>query len=596
MAWTLSRLFQPAPPARRPSQSSPVATALTLASGNEEHDHMLAIQPRGIKRRAEDDKEVIKAGFNLEYNSSKVVPSISKMHNDSVSTRPAGQHLLHFPQSIQRSIYSFVLVDEDPYRVSADGKILAKPVVSWEIGEDNKLVEKQPADADGLPKRGAPGLLTVCTQIRELAIPILYVGNSFLISVSNFDAVATQPFWKRFDTHCRQAHKNPILLAGYASKTGFLTALQAKSATLLQFLDRDRSLEGNETETANFAIHRLSYPPTIPLTPGTLQIALAYEPNWKNLLTWLTGCLQGGLPSYALEDPKVRREFKSIESLFNITKLYSPAQMEDFLKTIETHRGHLICDDDRWAEDIKGTAVDETQTLEHATPVVSEAPKAKDVDGTRKQGYSTPTVSPCESPSQQLVFSSSPPVMSSTVSTCEVKKVTKKNVPIRDSLGRMPGRKWKKVVRIGSDHERVEVVNSDAEDDDVELEVVAHVNKKRKISGAGQVEDDVEFEEDGKTAACAEDEEDGVSEENDVNEETYNKEENGEKGLEAEDEENEEDEEYQVDESDEENEDDEDDRGAEVANQTKAEHPSSDVEDDHDENRCQAEGAEKDGN
>ncbi|PIA90374.1 hypothetical protein CB0940_10953 [Cercospora beticola] len=454
------------PPSPAPSQApSPAvdnsaAEIRTPAPEVDEEEYMLEVQPRGLKRKAGHEVgDISVRGFKVVYNSSKVIPAISKMHNDSVSTQPAGEHLLHLPESVQRLIYSFVLVDEAPYDVLPQGHLVPQPLVSWDITDSSQLVKRQHTKSDGTPIREAPGLLTACKQIRELAVPIFFFGNSFNIRVSNFDGLAIQPFWKLMDSHRQQAEKDPILLAGSHDELGFFEALQEKSTPLLDGLEDHISSRPTATKECEFTICRLNDPPTTSLTMGEIKCDLSYEPHWDNLLLWLRECIKGELPPFNpgdLSEHQDGHKLTSIEWLFQITKIYKPTEMDEFLKAIATHRGHLIRDDPRWAPSPQYEDIEESQTLRHATPQIS----------------------PRETPSKQFVFTSSPPLPQ--VSTTSRLGMGKGYQHARESLG--PAFRKSTSLASSSSGQRVEVKGSDDEEDSDEEELFCHTNKKRKIN------------------------------------------------------------------------------------------------------------------
>ncbi|GIZ49902.1 hypothetical protein CKM354_001291900 [Cercospora kikuchii] len=487
--WSSTSSKEPArPPSPAPSQApSPVVDNLaaevpTSTPENDKEDYMLDVQPRGLKRKADDDEEEIRIrGFKVVYNSSKVIPAISKMHNDSVSTQPAGEHLLHLPESVQRLIYSFVLVDEAPYDVLPQGQIVPQPVVSWDINDNNSLVKRHHNESDGSPLREAPGLLTVCKQVRELAVPIFFVGNSFNIQVSNFDGLAIQPFWKLMDSHRKKAETKPILLAGSHDEREFFEALLEKSAILLDGLDDHVSSLPTRITTSDFMIRRLYEAPTTPLEVGGIRCDLDYEPNWDNLLAWLIECLKGRLPLYVPGDLTHHREGRrlgAIELLFKATELYKPIDVDDFLKTIATHRGHLIRDDHRWAPPPEHEDVEESQTLRHTTPMES----------------------PRETPSKQLVFTSSPPLPQ--CSSTSKPQSSKGYQHARESLG--PAFRKSTSAASSSSDQRVEVRESDDEEDTDDEQLVCHTSKKRKIDTLVDLDGEPEDEDADKDGEAGE--------------------------------------------------------------------------------------------
>ncbi|PPJ50240.1 hypothetical protein CBER1_07180 [Cercospora berteroae] len=493
--WGSTSTKQPArPPSPASSQplspvmDSPAAEVPARASEKDEGDHMLEVQPRGLKRKAEnEDEEVHVRGFKVLYNSSKVIPAISRLHNQSVSTQPAGEHLLHLPASVQRLIYSFVLVDDAPYDVLPQGQIVPQPVVSWDVAENHRLVKKDHTKADGTPTRTAPGLLTACKQIRELAIPIFFVGNSFNIQVSNFDGLAIQPFWKPMDSHRQQAEKDPILLAGSYDEGEFFDALQEKSASLLEGLGDQVFSSAAHIKTDNFTICHLNDPPTTALPIRKIKCDLSHEPHWDNLLVWLRECIKGELPPYNpgdLSQHPNRHELTSIEWLFQITKMYQPTEMTEFLKAIATHRGHLIRDDPRWAPEPQHEDIEESQTLRHATPIESQR----------------------ESPSHQLIFHSSPPL--SKISNVSKLEMAKGYQHARESLGSAFQKSTS--AASSSSGQRVEVKDSDDEEDTDDEELFCHTGKKRKTNAVVDLDgqsDDGDADEDEKGDKHGSDEE-----------------------------------------------------------------------------------------
>lgn len=82
--------------------------------------------------------------------------------------------------------------------------MVRKPLVYYKIRENNRLVKKELKKQDGTPICRAPGILLVCKQVRELAVPIFYVGNSFEVRISNSYGEGIKEWWQRTETQCKQ--------------------------------------------------------------------------------------------------------------------------------------------------------------------------------------------------------------------------------------------------------------------------------------------------------------------------------------------------------------------------------------------------------
>lgn len=73
-------------------------------------------------------------------------------------------HILGLPAEIRNRVFSYVVVQDAAIVVTGDG-----------------------------PRE--PALLSTCTQIREETLTVYYTLNSFLLIVTDFDALPLMPFW-----------------------------------------------------------------------------------------------------------------------------------------------------------------------------------------------------------------------------------------------------------------------------------------------------------------------------------------------------------------------------------------------------------------
>lgn len=298
----------------------------------EDDPNPVADPSRCRKRKLDDDDDFMGHGSaEIVYNSSGACPDIASEHNKRVSNHPPKEHILHLPLLIQQLIYSIVLVSEDPYIVLSDGKMVPKPLVYYKIRENNRLVKKELKKHDGTPICRAPGILLVCKQVRELAVPIFYIGNSFKVRISNFYGEGIKEWWQRTEAQRKQAG----IESGPLDSNGTMHSVDQYSRNCKPAL-RDLEL----TSAA--------------LACGTITLHVAYEPNWQNLVTWLNSCIKGNLPKYIPTDLAHNVEghrLQTVAWLFNITEQYSRFDDQAFDKTIASHRGHLIRDDPGWSID-----------------------------------------------------------------------------------------------------------------------------------------------------------------------------------------------------------------------------------------------------
>lgn len=340
---------------------------------------------RGVKRPANDNlMEVDVEDTDFEYNSSGVCPKDSvsappspiphpanilhdrnkseqraefsqARHNQRVTKRPPIEHLLHLPASIQRRVYSFVLLSDTPYQVAPDGKILPKPVIYWKIRDDHSLTKKELKKHNGTAICKPPGLLTICKQIRKLALDVFYVGNDFEVQVSKFHGEGILKCWERVCAVRKKCYTQPIMLAGglpgpsLSENLGTIPVDELRTSL--------RSAVGRAIthrwywNSRYYAMHHFD-PRLTRLPEGKIELEVTYEPDWNNLVTWLNLCIMGRLPAYNpsnLDCEPLGTRLQTVAWLFAIVDQYSKEEWQAFDKTIDTHREHLIRDDPRWA-------------------------------------------------------------------------------------------------------------------------------------------------------------------------------------------------------------------------------------------------------
>lgn len=94
--------------------------------------------------------------------------------------------------------------------------MVRKQLVYCKIRENNRLVKKKLGKHEGTPICRAPGILLVCKQVRELAVPIFYVSKSFEVRISKFYGEGTKDWWQRTEAQRKQVDTDsrPLELNG----------------------------------------------------------------------------------------------------------------------------------------------------------------------------------------------------------------------------------------------------------------------------------------------------------------------------------------------------------------------------------------------
>lgn len=202
----------------------------------------------------------------------------------------------------------------------------------------------------------APGILLVCKQVRELAVSIFYVGNSFEVRISNFYGEGIKEWWQRTEAQRKQIG----IESGSLDSNGTMHSVDQSvmihpAKPILHEVADQRLLSFPSSDSRNYksALRDLELPSAAPAY-GTITLYVAYEPNWQNLVTWLNSCIKGSLPKYMPTDLAHNVEghrLQTVAWLFKITEQYSRCDDQAFDKTLVSHRGHLIRDNLEWSVD-----------------------------------------------------------------------------------------------------------------------------------------------------------------------------------------------------------------------------------------------------
>lgn len=150
----------------------------------------------------------------------------------------------------------------------------------------------------------APGILLVCKQVRELAVPILYVGNFFEVRISNFYGEGTKDWWQRTEAQRKQVDTDPRPLDPNGTMHSVDQSVMIHPAMpILHEVAGQRPLSFPSSDSRDYkpAFRDLELPSAAPAC-GTITLHVAYEPNWQNLVTWLNSCIKGSLPTYTPTD------------------------------------------------------------------------------------------------------------------------------------------------------------------------------------------------------------------------------------------------------------------------------------------------------
>lgn len=203
---------------------------------------------------------------------------------------------------------------------------------------------------DGTPICRAPGILLVCKQVRELAVPIFYVGNSFEVRISNFYGEGIKEWWQRTEAQRKQVDTDsrPLDSNGTIHSVD-QSVMRHLAKPLLREVAGQRPLlfPSLDSRNHNSALRNLKPFSAAPAC-GTIALHVAYEPNWQNLVTWLNSCIKGILLKYMPTDLAHKIEghrLQTVAWLFKITEQYPRCDDQALDKTIVSPRGPLILDD-----------------------------------------------------------------------------------------------------------------------------------------------------------------------------------------------------------------------------------------------------------
>lgn len=150
----------------------------------------------------------------------------------------------------------------------------------------------------------APGILLVCKQVRELAVPIFYVSKSFEVRISNFYGEGTKDWWQRNEAQRKQVDTDsrPLDSNGTMHSVNQSVMRHPAKPILHEVAgQRPLSFPSSDSPNHNSALRNLKPFSAAPAC-GTITFHVAYKPNWQNLVTWLNSCIKGSLPKYMPTD------------------------------------------------------------------------------------------------------------------------------------------------------------------------------------------------------------------------------------------------------------------------------------------------------
>lgn len=182
--------------------------------------------------------------------------------------------------------------------------MVRKQLVYCKIRENNRLVKKELGKHEGTPICRAPGILLVFKQVREHAVPIFYVGNSFEVRISNFYGEGIKEWWQRTEAQRKQVgiESGPLDSNGTMHSVDQSVMRHPAKPLLREVADHCLlSFPSLDSRNHNSAMRNLKPFSAAPAC-GTIALHVAYEPNWQNLVTWLNSCIKGNLPKYMPTD------------------------------------------------------------------------------------------------------------------------------------------------------------------------------------------------------------------------------------------------------------------------------------------------------
>lgn len=247
--------------------------------------------------------------------------------------------------------------------------MVRKQLVYCKIRENNRLVKKELGKHEGTPICRAPGILLVCKQVREHAVPIFYVGNFFEVRISNFYGEGIKEWWQRTEAQRKQVgiESGPLDSNGTMHSVDQSVMRHPAKPLLREVADHCLlSFPSLDSRNHNSAMRNLKPFSAAPAC-GTIALHVAYEPNWQNLVTWLNSCIKGNLPKYMPTDLAHNVEghrLQTVAWLFKITEQYSRCDDQAFDKTIMSHRGHLIRNDLGWSVDHVNEVEDDDEGMD----------------------------------------------------------------------------------------------------------------------------------------------------------------------------------------------------------------------------------------
>lgn len=160
--------------------------------------------------------------------------------------------------------------------------MVRKPLVYYKIRENNRLVKKELKKHEGTPICRAPGILSVCKQVRELAVPVFYVDNSFEVRISNFYGEGIKEWWQRTEAQRKQVDTDSRPLDSNGTMHSVdQSVMRHPAKPILREVADHRLLSFPSSDSRNYK-PALRDPELSSAAPayGTITLHVAYEPNW----------------------------------------------------------------------------------------------------------------------------------------------------------------------------------------------------------------------------------------------------------------------------------------------------------------------------
>jgi len=263
--------------------------------------------------RHDTAEEEIKKLVNVHLNSSKQSAEISFAHN-CMSQHNNKKHLLGFPVKVRSLIVHYAVADRK---------------------DDTTVTASNPAQCQ------EPEIMVVCRDIRQLALPLFYQENRFVVRVQQYEIRAALPWLKRHE------HWN-----SQKDDTDQQVAKQWEPYTVAETDDQDYQMEMLEWHQVwdVFRAEQDAFLPP-PEQTGSIIIRTDGQPHWDNLAKWLQLARDGEVVALADDDYDGGDGDAAVKGAFKVVMGLKIYVWNTALRILPGVRDMLAVGDARWSEE-----------------------------------------------------------------------------------------------------------------------------------------------------------------------------------------------------------------------------------------------------